>query len=127
MLAGCGGGPPSPERVVREWSKALNAGDNEGAANLFAPGAQVIQGPQTIVLRTHEDAVAWNAALPCSGRIVSLSTQGDTVTATFVLGDRPASKCAGPGQRAAAVFRVRDGKIVLWHQVGAGAPPGQAV
>jgi SnoaL-like domain len=124
VLAGCGGGKASPESVVRAWSKALNAGDNQGAANLFAPGAQVVQGPVVIRLRTHADAVVWNAGLPCSGKIVALSTSGATVTATFLLGDRKTSPCDGPGHRATAVFRIRGGKIVLWHQVpGPVSPP----
>jgi hypothetical protein len=123
LLAGCGGGKASPESVVRAWSKALNAGDNQGAADLFARGAEVVQGPVVLTLRTHADAVVWNAGLPCSGKIVALSTNGATVTATFLLGDRPTSACDGPGHRATAVFRIRDGKIVLWHQVPETAPP----
>ena len=129
LLAGCGGADHSPAGVVRAWSKALNAGDNHAAADLFAPGAQVIQGPVVIRLRTHADAIVWNAGLPCSGKIVALSTSGATVTATFLLGDRPTSACDGPGHRATAVFRIRGGKIVLWHQVPetASPPPAPAV
>jgi SnoaL-like domain len=129
LLAGCGGGKASPESVVRAWSKALNAGDNQGAADLFAPGAEVVQGPVVLHLRTHADAVVWNAGLPCSGKIVALSTNGATVTATFLLDDRPTSACDGPGHRATAVFRIRAGKIVLWHQVPepAAPPPPPAV
>ena len=124
LLAGCGGGADhSPASVVRAWSKALNAGDNQGAADLFAPGAQVVQGPVVLRLRTHADAVVWNAGLPCSGKIVALSASGATVTATFLLGDRKTSPCDGPGHRATAVFRIRGGKIVLWHQVPNTSPP----
>ena len=123
LPAGCGGGKSSPESVVRAWSKALNAGDNSGAADLFAPGAQVVQGPVVLRLRTHADAVVWNAGLPCSGKIVALSARGATVTATFLLGDRPTSACDGPGHRATALFRIRGGKIVLWHQVPNAPPP----
>jgi limonene-1,2-epoxide hydrolase len=122
-LAGCGGGARSPESVVRAWSKALNAGDNEAAANLFATGAEVVQGGTVIHFRTHGEAVAWNAGLPCSGSIVSLRRDGSAVTATFLLGDRPASACDAPGQKATAVFRVQDGKIVLWHQVEVAEEP----
>ena len=122
FAAGCGGAGASPESVVRAWSHELDVEDNEGAANLFAPGARVIQGGEVLVLRTHEDAVSWNAALPCSGQIVAITSQGDTATATFLLGDREHSKCDGPGERATAIFRVRKGKIVLWHQTS-GAPP----
>jgi limonene-1,2-epoxide hydrolase len=123
LLAGCGGGKASPASVVRAWSKALDHGDNQAAADLFAPDAEVIQGRVVIRLRTHADAVAWNAGLPCSGKIVGLSTRGVTVTATFLLGDRPTSACDGPGRRATAIFRIRGGKIVLWHQVPETAPP----
>ena len=118
MVAGCGGSSPSPESVVRAWSQELNSGDNDAAAKLFAPGAEVVQGGTTIRLDTHAQAVAWNAALPCSGRIVSIETTGNMARATFVLGDRTTSKCDGPGERATAIFRVTKGKIVLWHQTG---------
>jgi hypothetical protein len=82
-----------------------------------------VQGSVVVTLHTHADAVAWNAGLPCSGKIVSLSARGPVVRATFVLGDRKSSPCDGPGKRAAAVFRIRAGKIVLWHQVPVGGPP----
>jgi limonene-1,2-epoxide hydrolase len=128
VLSGCGSTPPSPESVVRAWSQELNQGDNEGAAKLFAPGAEVVQAGTTLRLDTRAQAVAWNAALPCSGRIVSIKTKGDTTTATFVLGERPERKCDGPGERATAIVRVHKGKIVLWHQTSAApAPVGPAV
>ena len=128
ILAGCGSTPPSPESVVRAWSQELNDGDNESAAKLFAPGAEVIQAGRTLRLETMAQAVAWNAALPCSGRIASITTRGDTTTATFVLADRQQRKCDGPGRRATAIFRVRKGKIVLWHQTSTTpAPVGPSV
>ena len=116
-LAACGGSADSPEDVVRAWSEALNAGDNDAAADLFAAGAQVIQSGRVIRLETHDAAVAWNAALPCSGKIVDTETDGDTVTATFVLDDRKTSLCDAPGAEATAAFQIDDGKIVLWHQL----------
>jgi limonene-1,2-epoxide hydrolase len=118
LLPACGSSPPSTESVVRAWSQALNTDDNEQAANLFAPGAEVVQPGQVLTLRTHTEAVQWNAALPCAGRIVSIESEGQTATATFELGDRPHSRCNGPGDRATAVFKVVKGKIVLWHQTG---------
>jgi hypothetical protein len=108
---------------VRAWSQELNSGDNQAAARLFARGAEVVQAGTTIRLETQAQAVEWNAALPCSGKIVSIKTRGDTARATFVLGDRAKSKCDGPGQRATAIVRVRHGKIVLWHQTSTVATP----
>jgi limonene-1,2-epoxide hydrolase len=128
VIAGCGSTPPSPESVVRAWSQELNQGDNQAAAKLFAPGAEVVQAGTTLRLDTQAQAVAWNAALPCSGRIVSIKTNGDFTTATFVLGDRQRRKCDGPGRRSTAIFRVHKGKIVLWHQTSATpAPVGPSV
>jgi limonene-1,2-epoxide hydrolase len=123
FLAGCGSGPPSTESVVRAWSQALNQDDNDTAANLFAPNAKVVQGDTVLRLKTHEDAVAWNSALPCSGLITSIHSRGQIVTATFRLGDRAKSQCDGPGKRVTAIFKFVDGKIVLWHQT---APEDQA-
>jgi limonene-1,2-epoxide hydrolase len=122
-LAGCGSTPPSPESVVRAWSQELNTGDNQAAAKLFAPDAEIVQAGTTLRLHTQAEAVAWNAALPCSGRIVSIKTSGDTTRATFILGDREKSKCDGPGQRATTIVRVHKGKIVLWHQTSAAPAP----
>src|SRR6266568_3766763 len=128
VLAGCGSTPPSPESVVRAWSQELNTGDNEDAAKLFAPGAEIVQAGTTLRLNTQAEAIAWNAALPCSGRIVSIKSSGNTTRATFVLGNRQKSKCDGPGQRATAIVRVKNGKIVLWHQTSATpAPVGPTV
>lgn len=123
VAAGCGDSPPSAESVVRAWSQALNTDDNERAADLFARGAEVVQGDTVTTLRTHGDAVAWNSQLPCSGTIVSIKTKGQTATATFELGDRQHSRCDGPGERATAIFRVVKGKIVLWHQTETVGPP----
>ena len=128
VLAGCGSTPPSAESVVRAWSQQLNVGDNQGAAKLFAPGAEIVQAGTTLRLNTQAEAIAWNAALPCSGRIVSIKSSGNTTRATFILGNRQKSKCDGPGQKATAIVRVKNGKIVLWHQTSAApAPVGPTV
>ena len=103
---------------MRAWSNAVNSGDNEAAAALFAPGARVIQR-RVFVLDTEEKAVAFHAALPCAGEITKLESKGDTVTATFRLADRESSWCDAPGARARTRFRVRDGKIVRWEQLPA--------
>ena len=129
LAAGCGSSSPSPSGVVREWSTALNRGENEHAASLFATNARVVQGGTVLVLRTRAAAVAWNSRLPCAGRITKLVASGETVTATFVLGERPGHSCDGPGHEAGAVLEVHRGKITLWPQTGTGpgAPAGSLV
>ena len=127
LVTGCGSGSPSAESVVRAWSAALNQDDNNTAASLFAQGAEVVQNGHVLTLRNRHQAVAWNSALPCSGKIVSIHTRGQTATATFVLGDRRHSRCDGPGQEATAIFKVVRGKIVLWHQTNTKGPTGPTV
>jgi limonene-1,2-epoxide hydrolase len=107
----------TPAQVVRAWSKALNANDNERAARLFAQDARVVQPGVDVRLKTHLLAIGFNNALPCAGRVVSILVKGDRATATFVLGRRPRHRCDAPGVKAAALFVVRQGKIVRWQQV----------
>jgi hypothetical protein len=128
-LGGCAGsGTASPEEVVRNWSEALNADDNDGAADLFASGAEVVQAGMSYRLTRHDEAVRWNAALPCNGKIVELEVDEDEVTAVFVLSDSKTMPCDAPGARTTAIFTVRDGKIVRWEQPSGGAPaPGDVV
>jgi len=112
---------PSPAAVVRAWSKALNANDNEAAGRLFARNARIVQGTLDARLPTPAVAAVFNNTLPCAGRVVAMEVKGDTVVATFVLGHRPKHTCDAPGQKAAALFVVKKGKITLWEQVA--VPP----
>ena len=130
-LTACGGKKTaSAPEVVRAWSAALDRNDNEQAANLFAPGAKIIQNGE-VILATHSDAVRWNAALPCGGRITRLEVRGkDEVLAVFDLDERPGHTCDGPGAQAATIFQVEHGRIVLWHQTPVpeqAAPGGQVI
>jgi limonene-1,2-epoxide hydrolase len=124
LLTACGGhAERSPEAVARAWSAALNKANDEAAGKQFASNAEVIQNGR-LVLRTHRDAVRWNAALPCGGRITRVVHQSnDQVLVVFRLTERPGHHCDAPGLAAAAVFRVEHGKIVSWRQT---APPDDA-
>jgi hypothetical protein len=126
-LAACGGqGSHSPEAVARAWSAALDRSDDDGAASLFASGAEIVQNGE-LTLQDHADAVTWNDGLPCGGRITSVQRRGKyEVLVVFHLVERPGHRCDAPGQRAAALFRVVGGKIVLWHQTPAPATPPPA-
>jgi limonene-1,2-epoxide hydrolase len=122
-LTACSGRKPaSAEAVARAWSAALDRSDDEAAAKLFADGAEVVQN-DTHTLATHADAVAFNAALPCGGKITRVIRQApDEVLVVFRLNERPHHRCDAPGADAAAIFKVEDGKIVLWHQTAAPTP-----
>jgi hypothetical protein len=109
--------PVATKRVVRAWSERLNAYDNVGVAKLFARPTLIVQSGVGIELRTTADLVRWHRLLPCAGRIVSLTVQGEYATAVFVLRNGRNRDCDAPGAKAAAVFRVRNGKIVSWAQI----------
>jgi hypothetical protein len=115
--------PPSPPAIVRQWSRALNANDNEAAAALFARGARVMQ-PGVDVRVTPQLALAFNASLPCGGKIIALQRNGNRVVATFKLTERPRHRCDAPGVKAAALFVIKNGRIVRWQQVAV-PPPKQ--
>jgi hypothetical protein len=119
-LTACGGGSTrSAGDVVRDWSAALDAYDNEHAASLFAPNIAIVQGDQLRRLRTHGQAVAWNKGLPCAGRIVSLKQNGSAVEVTFHLKSGKNRHCQDPaGAEAIAILVVENGKIILWDQIG---------
>jgi hypothetical protein len=131
ILAACAGSgneePPSAEELARAWSRALNAGDNRAAGALFAIGAHIEQSGFVLRVRMPEDAAVWTASLPCAGRIVAVEHEGDDAIATFLLSDRETSRCDAPGGHAKALFRVRDGKIVLFRQLPLDTPPEDAV
>ena len=123
--SGAASAAQSPAQVVRAWSVALNKNDNEGAARLFAVGARVVQPGVDVRLTTHRLAVEFNTALPCAGAITRIQPKYGGLVATFVLGERPKHRCDGPGAKAAALFVVSGGKIVLWAQVPVPAAPKQ--
>ena len=109
--------PAATKRVVHAWSNRLNAYDNAGAARLFARPAVFVQSSGALRLRTYADIALWHKLLPCAGRIVSISVEGEYATAVFVLANGKHRRCDAPGQKAAAVFRVHRGRIVSWAQV----------
>lgn len=116
--------PAATKKVVRAWSLRLNAYDNAGIAKLFARPAIVLQGGAAYRLATTADIVLWHRLLPCAGRIVSITVKGELATVVFVLANGRNRRCDAPGQKAAAIFQVRGGKIVSWAQIPVPAPKG---
>ena len=104
---------PAPELVVLDWSDALNHELNEDAGRLFAPGAVVISGMgATSILRTLGEATAFVTSFACQGQIVSMSRDGNRVTAMFLLGNRSTFACAAERTSDTATFTIVNGKIV---------------
>jgi hypothetical protein len=118
--AGCGGGGrKTPAEVVRAWSVALNRGDEEAAAALFGPKAVFVAGDYQTVLRTREQVLAFHREMVWCGPIVRLVAKGREVEAQFSLASRPTAHCERGGrERGSVYFRIRDGKIVFFDQIG---------
>src|SRR5207237_6614911 len=111
--------------LVRTWSDYLTSGNNAGEAALFRLPVLMIQGQYAYRLVTPAQVAKWHAALPCSGRIVSIRVRGRYATAVFRLGNRKQSNCDAPGTLAAARFTIVGGKITEWRQVPPPSPrPG---
>jgi hypothetical protein len=118
--AGCGGGGKSATQVVRAWSAAVNRGDDEAAAALFGPQVVILAGDHRRMLRTPAQVLAFNRALGWCGPIVRLARSGDEIVARFALTSRPGRRCdRGGRERGSVAFRVREGKIVRFDQIGA--------
>jgi hypothetical protein len=114
----------SRKRIVREWSMRLNAYDNVGAAKLFARPATFVQSGYVLQFDSGANIVLWHRRLPCAGRIVSITVRGEYATAVFVLRNGTHRPCDAPGAKAAAVFRIRAGKILSWTQIPVPTPSG---
>jgi SnoaL-like domain len=120
-VAGCGGSSHrTPAQVVRAWSAAVNRGDNEAAAALFGSKVVFVAGDSRFVLRTRAQALAFHRAIGWCGPIVRLARKGDEIVAQFSLASRPSGHCdRGGRERGSVAFRIRDGKIVFFGQIGA--------
>ena len=117
---GCGGSSHrTPAQVVRAWSAALNRGDEEAASSLFGPKAVFVAGDYRNVLRTRAQALAFNRSIGWCGPIVRLARERDEIVAQFALVSRPSGHCERGGrERGSVYFRIRDGKIVFFDQIG---------
>jgi hypothetical protein len=119
---------PEDVQVIDGWSTALRQGDVDGAADYFAIPSVAENGPILARIRSTEDAVRFNASLPCGARLVHAESTGEFTTATFRLTERPGpGSCGiGTGSLAKTSFVIRDGKIAQWRRVGAGSGGGNA-
>ena len=123
LAAGCGGGGPSDEDVIRGWVDAVSAGRYGRAADYFARDA-VVEQVTEIRLRTRADALAFNRGLPCRARLTDVRDEGDTSLAAFRLLPGPGGPCDGA---ARVRFKIRDGLIREWRQLPEpAAPPGES-
>jgi hypothetical protein len=122
-LACAGCGSATQASVIRDWARALTAGEIEKAASYFALPAIVENGTPPVRITTRAQARAFNELLPCGARLVMTSRHGAFIFATFRLTNRVGGGCgAGNGALAATAFLIRNGKIAEWRRLP--NPPG---
>ncbi len=100
-------------RVIRGWLLSLERMDYEQAAYYFAPNALIDQG-HPYRLRTNDDAVAFNASLPCRANLIDLKGSGAHVLATFRIRAGPGGPCSG---LVKVRYTIREGKFTAWRQL----------
>jgi hypothetical protein len=119
-----GDADPADVEVIDQWARTLAAGDIDEAAHFFAIPS-VAQNGLLYPIEDFDDAVRFNASLPCGAELVEARDNGDFVIATFVLRERPGpGSCGdGTGEEAMTAFVIEDGRIVEWRRViETGAP-----
>ena len=139
-IGGCGGSKddnphpapkpsatPSGQAVIHSWTEAMYRGQFDKAARYFAPDA-IVQQVETIVLRTHEDAVAFGRSLPCRAKVTSIKPEPHGVLlASFELFPGIGGTCPDGGS-ARVRFFIRKGLIESFRQLpDKPKPKGQSI
>ena len=110
-------GPPEDVEVIRAWAEALTDSDIDAAAEFFAIPSFAENG-LTYEIETRDDARFFNDSLPCGATLESTSVEGEFITATFELTERPGQEpCPGSGNLAQTSFVIEDEAIVEWRRV----------
>src|SRR5690348_15980669 len=71
ILACAGCGSATDASVIRDWVKALSAGDIDKAASYFALPAVVANDTPPVRITIRGEARDFNQLLPCGGRVVA--------------------------------------------------------
>jgi hypothetical protein len=126
-----GNADPADVQVIADWADTLRSGDVEGAAEFFAIPSVAENGGIVLEIERREQAELFNASLPCGARLIHAQAEGEFVTATFRLTERPGpGTCGtGTGEKAKTAFVITDGEIVEWRRVAIGGEqaPSQSV
>jgi hypothetical protein len=118
VLACAGCGSATDVSVIREWARALAAGDLDKAASYFTLPAIVANGTPPVRITTRAEVREFNELLPCGARLVATARHGAYTYATFRLTNRVGGDCgAGTGGLAATAFLIRNGKIAEWRRL----------
>jgi hypothetical protein len=126
-----GNADPADVQVIADWADTLRSGDVEGAADFFAIPSVAENGPIVLEIERRKQAVLFNASLPCGARLIRAEAEGEFVTATFRLTERPGPGTCGTGTggKAKTAFVIEEEEIVEWRRVAIGGEqaPSQTI
>ena len=111
----------SHERTIRAWSRELNAGHYQRAADFFIRGVIIDQGVERQLI-TRAQIVDFNRGLPCRADVTRVVEERLYTLASFRLKRGPGGPCSGTVR---VRFAIHDGKFSQFRQLpGQAAPPG---
>jgi hypothetical protein len=125
MLGACGSDDEdraeSNERTIRAWSRELNAGHYERAADFFIRGVIIDQGVERQLV-TRAQILEFNRSLPCRADVTRVVEERLYTLASFRLKRGPGGPCHGTVR---VRFSIHGGKFSQFLQLpGQSAPPG---
>jgi hypothetical protein len=106
-------------RVIRHWLAALNRGDIERAAHVFAlPSKFQNIGTPVLTIDSEQERIAVNLSLTCGAKAVQTGGAGRFTIVTFRLIERRGGDCGqGAGGTARGAIRVARGRIHEWYRL----------
>jgi hypothetical protein len=105
-------------KVIAQWLRTLQRGDETRAAHYWATGAKFQNATPVLTIDTPIEKLAIQESLPCGARIKRAGGPAPFVVLVFVLTQRRGGNCgSGAGQTARGAIRVAHGQIVEWYRL----------
>lgn len=116
-------------RTIRDWARALRAGDVARASSFWGLPARIQNGTPVLRLTARGDVQTFNDSLPCGAVLTGAGAARGYTIATFRLTERRGGggQCgSGVDRSAQTAVLVRGGRIVGWYRLP-DAPPAPVV
>ena len=113
-----GDADPRSVKVIAQWLRTLQRGDENGAARYWATGAKFQNATPVLTIDTPIEKLAIQKSLPCGAKIKKAGGPKPFVVLVFTLTQRTGGDCgSGAGGTARGAIRVAHGRIVEWYRL----------